>query len=342
MTATLFRRTFRNRFALAIAAAAAACAMAVNATSAIAADSEQDFPDHTIKMIVPFSAGATADTLGRMVARGMADDLKQSVIVDNRTGGGSTIGAAAVARAAPDGYTLLLGSGSTHTVAPVVIKTMQYDPVRDFAPIALIGTTSYVLMINPKLPFKTLQELIAYGKANPGKLSYGSTGLGGAVHLATVNLETQSGARFLHVPYRGGAPAIADLLAGQIDFTLGTAESAPMINSGKLRALAVIGPNRLRALPDVPTCVEAGIPNCTFPVWNAVFAPAHTPQPVLDKLTAAVRHALDAPDVQERLRDLGYEPGTAQTGNAAVLERRVVEEAAFMQQTAKAAGVEPQ
>jgi tripartite-type tricarboxylate transporter receptor subunit TctC len=299
----------------------------------------QDFPAHSLKMIVPFSAGATADTLGRLVARGMQDELGQSVIVENRTGGGSTIGASAVARAAPDGYTLLLGSGSTHTVAPVVIKEMQYDPVKDFAPIALIGTTSYVLLVNPNLPVHTLQELIAYAKAHPQKVTYGSTGLGGAVHLATVMLESLSGAQFLHVPYRGGAPAMADLLGGQIDFTLNTAESANMVTSGKLRALAVLGPNRLKALPDVPTCIEAGVPNCSFPVWNAVFAPAHTPKPILEKLTKAVKQALAMPQTQERLRDLGYEPGT---GDAGELAKRVVEEGAFMRKTAATAGVEPQ
>jgi tripartite-type tricarboxylate transporter receptor subunit TctC len=335
-----------GRGELARPARRAACASwfavaAISMIGAVAAHtaSAQTFPDHPIKMIVPFSAGATADTLGRMVARGMQDALKENVIVENRTGGGSTIGASAVARSAPDGYTLLLGSGSTHTVAPVVIKAMQYDPVKDFEPIALIGTTSYVLMVNPKLPFNTLQELIAYGKAHPQKITYGSTGLGGAVHLATVMLETQSGARFLHVPYRGGAPAIADLLAGQIDFTLGTAESASMIDAGKLRALAVLGPNRLKALPDVPTCSEAGVPNCVFPVWNAVFAPAHTPQPVLDTLTKAVRHALDMPETQERLRDLGYEPGK---GSPADLRQRVIDESTFMRETASQAGVEPQ
>jgi tripartite-type tricarboxylate transporter receptor subunit TctC len=317
----------------------AAAVLALCGTIASLTALAQDFPTHPIKMIVPFSAGATADTLGRMVARGMQEDLKENVIVDNRTGGGSTIGAAAVARSAPDGYTLLLGSGSTHTVAPVVMKNMQYDPVKDFEPIALIGTTSYVLMINPNLPYKNLQELIAYGKAHPQKITYGSTGLGGAVHLATVMLESLSGAQFLHVPYRGGAPAIADLLAGQIDFTLGTAESASMINSGKLRALAVLGPHRLKSLPDVPTCEEAGVPNCVFPVWNAVFAPAHTPQPVLDKLTHAVRHALDMPETRERLLDLGYEPGT---GTPADLRQRVVSESKFMSETAGKAGVEPQ
>lgn len=317
----------------------AVAALALASAAAIAPAAAEDFPAHTLKMIVPFSAGATADTLGRLVARGMQDELGQTVIVDNRTGGGSTIGASAVARSAPDGYTLLLGSGSTHTVAPVVIKNMQYDPVKDFAPIALIGTTSYVLVVNPNLPFHTLQDLIVYAKAHPQKVSFGSTGLGGAVHLATVMLESASGAQFLHIPYRGGAPAIADLLAGQIDFTLSTAENASMVTSGKLRALAVLGPNRLKALPDVPTCIEAGVPNCSFPVWNAVFAPARTPQPVLAKLIKSVQHALALPQTQERLRDLGYEPGT---GGPDALARRVVDEGDFMRKTAAAAGVEPQ
>ncbi len=299
----------------------------------------QDFPDHTIKMVVPLSAGGTADTLGRMMAAGMQESLKQSVVVENRAGGGTTIGAAAVARATPDGYTLLLGSGSTHTVAPVVIKKMLYDPQRDFAPIALVGASSYVLVVNPKLPITSLQALVEMGRTNPQKLSYGSTGVGGAVHLATVMLEQLSGARFLHVPYKGGAPAIADLLGGQINFTLTTAESAQMITSGKLRALAVLGPKRLASIPDVPTCIEAGIPACDFPVWNAVFAPAGTPEPVLERLRSAANETIAKPENQARLREMGYEPGS---GNTAALVERVVNEGKFMQRLATSAGIDPQ
>jgi len=329
-----------NRFApssalrrAAMAALAFACALGAGPLAA------QEYPSRPIKLVVPFSAGATADTLARMIAKDMQAELGQSVVVENRAGGGSTIGAAAVARSAPDGYTLLLGSGSTHTVAPVVIKDMMYDPVKDFAPVSLIGTTSYVLVTNPKLPAKTLAELVEYGKAHPQALSYGSTGLGGAVHLATVMLESLSGARFLHVPYRGGAPAIADLLAGQIDFSLTTAENAGMIDTGKLRALAVLGPDRLSPLPAVPTCIEAGVPGCSFPVWNAVFAPAGTPPAIVERLTRVVEHALAQPATVQRLRELGYQPGS---GGPAALARRVVEEGAFMRKTAAAAGVQPQ
>ena len=297
----------------------------------------QDFPTRTLKMVVPYSPGGTADTLGRLVAAGMQKDLGQSVVAENKTGGGSTIGAAAVARAAPDGYTLLLGSGSTHTVALVVIKDMQYDPLKDFRPIALIGTTSYVLVINPdKLPVKSLRELIEYAKAHPDKVAYGSTGQGAAVHLAMEMLQTQSGAKFLHVPYRGGGPAMADVLAGQIEMTLTTAEQAPLIQSGKLRALAVLGPDRLAPLPDVPTCEESGVPNCTFPVWNAVFAPAGTPDAVAARLTASVEKTLATPEVKQRLLDLGYAPGT---GGPDALRQRIEEEAAFIRTTAEAAGV---
>ncbi|PLC49876.1 hypothetical protein CR159_11370 [Pollutimonas subterranea] len=297
----------------------------------------QGFPTHTVKLVVPYSPGGTADTLGRMVAAGMQEDLGQSIVVENKTGGGSTIGAAAVARAAPDGYTLLLGSGSTHTVAPVVNKNMQYDPVKDFEPISLIGTTSYVLVVNPdKLPVKSLQELIEYGKAHPEKAEYGSTGQGAAVHLTMEMFQTQSGAKFLHVPYRGGAPAMADVLAGEIAITLTTAEQAALIKSGTLRALAVLGPDRLAPLPDVPTCEEAGVPDCTFPVWNAVFAPAGTPEPVIARLAGSVEKALAAPEVKQRLIDLGYTPGT---GGAEGLRKRVVEETAFVRSTAEAAGV---
>ncbi len=315
----------------------AALSLTLVGAIAVGPAAAQDFPNRSMKMVVPFSAGGTADTLGRMIAASMQEDLGQSVVVENRTGGGSTIGAAAVARAAPDGYTLLLGSGSTHTGAPVVIKNLQYDPVRDFEPISLIGTTSYVLVINPeRLPVNSLKELVEYGKANPGKASYGSTGQGAAVHLAMEMLQARSGAKFLHVPYRGGAPAMADLMAGQIDMSLTTAEQAALIDSGKLRALAVLGPERLSPLPNVPTCEEAGVPDCTFPVWNAVFAPAGTPQPIVQRLTAAVEKALSAPATQERLLELGYLPGT---GGAPALRKRVVEETEFVKATAQAAGV---
>lgn len=299
----------------------------------------QDFPSHPLKLVVPFLAGGTADTLARMIAQGMGEQLGQTVVVDNRTGAGGTIGATSVARSTPDGYTLLLGSGSTHTTPQVVMKTMPYNPVEDFEPIAMIGTTSYVLMVNPKLSIRTLQELIAYGKANPGKLTYGSTGAGAAVHLAIVNLERITGASFQHIPYRGGSQILVDLMGGQIDFSLGTAESAAAVSAGKLRALAILGLNRLSAMPDVPSCIESGLPNCSFPVWNAVFAPAGTARPVMAKLTAAVEHTLAQPQTQKRLRELGYEPGK---GGPAALTQRIVEESKLIRETAAAAGVHPE
>ncbi|MCA0324702.1 MAG: tripartite tricarboxylate transporter substrate binding protein [Proteobacteria bacterium] len=296
-----------------------------------------DYPSRPVKLVVPYTPGGTADTLARMMAAGMQEPLGQSMVVENRSGAGAVIGATHVARSAADGYTLLLGAGSTHTTPQVVMKKMPYDPLKDFEPIAMIGTTSYVLLARPTLPFKNLQETLAYAKENPGKISYGSTGPGAAVHLTMAHVEQLAGVRLLQVPYRGGGQILVDLMAGQIDLGLGTAESAGAVESGKLRALAVIGPKRLSALPDVPTCIESGVPNCEFPVWNGLFAPTGTPQAVMSKLTAAAEHVLAEPQTQKRLRELGYEP--APPGGPTMVKRHIANETRLVHQVATKAGV---
>ncbi len=317
----------------------ATLALALLALAGTGAATAQDYPTRPIKLVIPYTAGGTADTLGRMMAQGMAEPLGQSVVVENRSGAGALVGATYVAKSPADGYTLLLGAGSTHTTPQAVTKSMPYDPQKDFEPVVMIGTTSYVMMINPKLPFQNLQELITYAKANPGKLTYGSTGNGAAVHLAMAHFEKLAGIQMLHVPYRGGSQILVDLMAGQIDIGLGTAESASTISSGKLRALAILGANRLSALPDVPTCIQGGVPRCEFPVWNGIFAPASTPAPVMARLTAAAEKTLALPATQARLRELGYEPGT---GGPAALKQRIADEMKLVRDTAAAAGVKPE
>ena len=317
----------------------AVLALALGACLGFTGAHAEDYPSRPLKMIVPYSTGGTADTLGRMMAQGMSEPLGQSIVVENRSGAGALIGASYVAKSAPDGYTLLLGAGSTHTTPQVMTKSMPYEPQADFEPVAMIGNTSYVLFANSNLPYRTLEDLIRYAKANPGKVSYGSTGQGTAVHLTMAHFANLAGIRLLHVPYRGGGQTLVDVMGGQIDLTLGTAESAPMVKSGKLRALAVMGPNKLSALPEVPTCIQAGVPKCEFPVWNAIFVPAKTPAAIIAKLSAAAQQFLALPTTQQRLRDLGYEPVADKPDQ---LKKRIADEIRLVNSIAAQAGVQPE
>jgi len=298
-----------------------------------------DFPNRAIMYVVPYATGSTADNLGRVIAKGMEHELGKPVVVENRSGAGALIGANYVARSKPDGYTILFGAGSTHTTPQAITANMPYDPLKDFAPIAMIGSTSYVLYANPNLPFKNLKDLIKYAKLHPGKVSFGSSGTGTASHLAMEHLEKVAGIRLLHIPYRGGGQILVDLMGGQIDLGVSTAESAHLAKSGKIQPIAILGTKRLSALSNVQTCYEQGVADCGFPVWNALFAPSGTPKSTMDKLTAAANAAIESPAIQKRLREFGYEPSGPIS--AEEIQRRIKKEINFVNTLAKEAGIVP-
>lgn len=272
----------------------------------------QSWPSRPIRLIVPFPPGGPTDVIARLVSDRMAASLGQSVLVEHRPGGaGGTVGAKAVATADPDGYTLLLANVGTLTIAPAVVS-LDYEPTRSFAPVALVVSTAQILTVNPSLPVKSVGELLAYAKQNPGKLSYGSPGPGTQPHLIGELIKTLAGIDILHVPYRGSAPAITDLLAGQVQVYIDTsAVLTPHIEAGKIRPLAVAGETRDARLPDLPTLRESGVAVAAS-FWSGVVAPAGTPAAIVDRLNAVINEGLRSPDMQAQLARIGAEtkPGS--------------------------------
>jgi tripartite-type tricarboxylate transporter receptor subunit TctC len=269
----------------------------------------QDYPTHPIKMIVPFPAGGPTDFMARLIADRLSAALGQTIVVENRGGGGGgSVGAKAAATAEPDGYTLLLTPPGPLSIAPAVYRKLDYDPVKDFVPIALLIATPLVLTVNPTLPVHSLPELVAYAKSHPGRISLGSQGYGTAPHLLGELLKLEAGIDIVHVPYRGTAPALADLLAGQVQMFFDTTTVVvPQIRAGKLRALAVTSETRNFQLPDVPTTAEAGFPKMVSLFWLGLVAPAGTPADIVARLNSVVNDSLRAPDVRARFADLGAE-----------------------------------
>jgi len=267
----------------------------------------QTFPSKPIKLIVTYPPGGGADLMARLVAPRMAETLGQPVVVENKPGAGGQIGAAEVARAAPDGYTILLDAAN-HAVNPSLYATLPYDPAKAFAPISLLVRFPNVLVVNPQFPAKDVKELIAMAKAKPGSVAFASSGSGSAQHLAGELFRQRAGVDMTHIPYKGGGPALNDVIGGQVPIFFGNmASSLPHVKAGKLRALAITGSKRSDALPDVPTMAEAGLPDYEVYEWNAIFAPAGTPAPIVAKLAEAIAKALHAPDVRERVASLGGE-----------------------------------
>jgi tripartite-type tricarboxylate transporter receptor subunit TctC len=266
----------------------------------------QGYPDKPIRLVIPFAAGGPTDVIGRIVGLKLAEALKQPVVVDNRVGATGSIGAEMVAKAAPDGYTLLMGTSSIMAANPVLNTTLPYDPIRDFAPISLTGTLENVLVVHPEVPVKTVGELIAYAKANPGKLSYSSSGIGSTYHLGAELFCSQAGIRMLHVPYKGAAPAALDLLAGNVQVMFDNLASAlPSIRTGKVRALGIASLKRSAELPDLPTISESGVPGYETTIWLALYAPAKTPKDVVSLLNRTVVQIMASADVQERYAKQG-------------------------------------
>jgi tripartite-type tricarboxylate transporter receptor subunit TctC len=260
------------------------------------------FPNKPMRIVVPFPAGGTTDILARAVAQQLTQAWGQQVIVDNRPGAGGNIGSELVAKSAPDGYTLLMGTVGTHAINPSLYAKMPYDHVRDFAPVILVAGVPNVLVVHPSVPANNVAELIAWGKANPGKLNFASSGSGTSIHLAGELFRVQTGIQMTHVPYKGSAPAIQDLLGGQVQLMFDNLPSAlPQIKAGKLRALGVTSATRAAALPDVPTIAESGLPGFEASSWFGLLAPAGTPRDVVVKLDAEVAKWLASQDARDKL-----------------------------------------
>lgn len=300
----------------ALAAIAATCALA--GAPAIAA-----YPDRPISLVVPFPAGSGTDAVGRIFATELGKRLGGQVIVENKPGGNATIAASYVARAKPDGYTLFVTTNTSHSAAPFLMKNVPYDPVADFTPIARGGNLPFLLVVNPKLPVKTVQELIAYAKKNPGKLSYASGNSTGIVAGGT--LAHRAGIDLLHVPYKGTPQAMTDLIGGQVDMMFtDLTSSLSFVQSGQMRALAVSTAKRSQIAPDLPSMGEAGVTDFDINSWNGFFGPKGLPPEIVAKLNTAINEIVADPSVKKRLEDLGFDAfsGTPESFAAFVSQQR--------------------
>lgn len=265
--------------------------------------SAQQFPDRTITLVVPFAAGGSTDVVGRVIAQKMSEDLGQQVIVENVAGAGGNIGADRVARAEPDGYTILMGTVATHALNPLMLSQKPYDPEKDFAPISLLVVVPNVLVVNPELPVKTVPELIALLKAEPDKYAYASSGNGTPLHLSGELFKIMAGVSMQHIPYKGAGPALNDVIGNQVPIMFDNLPSSSShIKAGTLRALGVTTAKRAPSFPDVPTIAEA-VPGYETYTWNALFAPANTPKEAIDRLNASAKKALADPAVVAKMND---------------------------------------
>ncbi|MCX8572134.1 Bug family tripartite tricarboxylate transporter substrate binding protein [Aminobacter sp. MET-1] len=287
---------FTRRAALALGLSAASLlAMAPGAGA-------QQFPDRPVTLVIPFAAGGSTDVVGRIIAQKMSDDLGQQVVVENVAGAGGNIGADRVARADPDGYTILMGTVATHALNPLILKTKPYDPEKDFAPVSLLVVVPNVLVVNPALPAKNVEELIALLKADPEKYSYASSGNGTPLHLSGELFKAMAGVNIQHIPYKGAGPALNDVVGNQVPIMFDNLPSSSAhIKGGTLRALGVTTAERAASFPDIPTIAESGVPDYETYTWNALFAPAGTPKEVIDRLNASANKAMKDPAVIEKM-----------------------------------------
>ena len=292
------------RFALKTAYAVAACALS------LVASAQSSWPGNKpIKLIIPFPPGGTTDIVGRLVSQELSKQLGTSVVIENRGGGGGSIGALEVARAAPDGYTLGMGTVSTMAVNPACNPKLAYDPIKDFAPISNLAHTANVIVVNPKVPAQNMKEFIALLKKNPGKYSFATSGTCGIAHMMGEQFKLSTGTYMLHIPYRGSGPALNDTLAGQVEVMLDNLPSSiPHIAAGKLRPLAVAWNKRIDTMPNVPTYNELGLKEMNDPAWYGLLAPAGTPKEIIAKIQAAANKAVFDPAIAKRLREAGAEP----------------------------------
>ena len=296
-------RTFTRRTGLKTLAAATLAVAGMG--SALAADA---YPDKPLTMIVPFSAGGTTDILARIVGQALGQELGQTIIIENKPGAGGNIGAQQASRAKADGYTLFMGTVGTHAINQALYKKLPYDPAKDFAPLSRVANVPNLLVAHPSRPYKTVQEMIAYAKKHPGEVTYGSPGSGASPHVSGALFQSMTGAEMTHVPYKGSAPAISDLLGNQIAVMFDNMPSAIQhVRSGKLRPIAVTTAKRSSELPDVPTIAEAGVPGYEATSWFGLWAVAGTPAPILTKLQTALTKVLKDPAVAKKIADQGGE-----------------------------------
>ena len=310
-------------------------ALACTAGSAFA----QNYPTKALRLVVPFLAGGSTDIVGRTVAQKLSEMWGQPVVVDNRPGGGTTIGTDAVAKSAPDGYTLLV-TPAPFTINPSLLNKLPYDALNDFAPITLINTTPLVMVVHPGVPAKTVKELIALAKAKPGKLNFGSSGTGGSNHLAGELFDAMAGVKMVHIPYKGNAGALTDIVGGHLDVVYnGVTSAISLIRGGKLRVLAVTSLKRTAALPDVPTLDELGLKGFEAVAWNGLTAPAKTPREVIMKINTDVIRIINSPELKERLKAEGSDPvGSSPEQFAAFLRNEITKWAKVI----KIEGVKPE
>lgn len=298
----------------------------------------QTWPTKPLRAVVPFAAGTLTDILPRVVFEQLSVQLGQSIIVENRPGAGATSAASLVAKAEPDGYTILVNSAA-HTIAPALYTSLSYDPVRDFAAVIPLGIVPSVLVVSPATGFKTVAEFVASAKAKPGALNFGSAGVGTATHLSAMRFQSSVGVQAVHVPFKGGPEIIGEIIAGRIDFFFAPVRNAlPYVKDGKLTALVVNSAKRSGALPEVPTTSEAGFTDAEYPFWIGMLLPGKTPRAIVDKLHDETVKALATPKVRDKLTMLGVDPMVmSPTEFDAYVEKRVAADAALV----KAAGIKP-
>jgi tripartite-type tricarboxylate transporter receptor subunit TctC len=298
--------------------------VALALTLAAGAAAAQTYPTKAVRLVVPFLAGGSTDIVGRTVAQKLSEMWGQQAFVDNRPGGGTTIGTDMVAKAAPDGYTLLV-TPAPFTINPSLLTKLPYDALTDFAPITLINTTPLVMVVNPGVPAKNVKELIALAKSKPGKLNFGSSGTGGSNHLAGELFDAMAGVKMVHIPYKGNAGALTDIVGGHLDVVYnGITSAVALVRGGKLRALAVTSLQRSAALPDVPTLDESGLKGFEAVAWNGLTAPAKTPREVIMKINADVIKIVNSPELKERLKADGSDPvGNSPEQYAAFLRNEI-------------------
>jgi tripartite-type tricarboxylate transporter receptor subunit TctC len=295
---------------------------------------QEKWPGKQINYIVPFAAGGTTDILGRLIAQKLGPALGTTVLIENKPGAGGNIGSDFVAKAAPDGHTILGGTISSHAINTSLYSKMPYDPIKHFQPITLIGMLPNVLVVNASSPYKTVQDLIAAAKAKPESIAFGSSGNGTSQHLSGELFKSLAGVNMLHVPYKGSAPAMQGLMGEQVTLVFENAVAAiPLVQSGKLRALAVTSGKRYSGMPDVPTVAES-LPGYEIVSWQAVFAPAGTPQPVVQRLSTEIAKIIQEPDIKARLSTLGVEPSGAGPAELAAFQKEEVAKWAQLIKTA--------
>jgi tripartite-type tricarboxylate transporter receptor subunit TctC len=298
----------------------------------------QEFPTRAVTLVVPLAPGGAMDIITRAYGAKLSERLGKPVIVENRPGGGTVTAAVSVAKAAPDGHTLLVTPSGTLATNATLYKSLPYDPIKDFVPVALYTKVPFVLVVNPALPVKTLPELIKYAKDNPGRLTYASTGVGTVPHLAFEILKTMAGVEITHVPYRGTPPALNDVIGGHVHmFFSDTAVAPPLLAEGKIRALGVSSLTRAGVLPDVPTIAEAGLPGFEAVSWHLIVAPGATPRPIVEKLHAELRSVTTAPDIHQQMVTMGLIP--LDTPSVDELQRFVASEIAGWGKVVRQVGI---